>query len=183
MAGKLDSTRIQSLDRARLLLRPPAAVGVPQQHFQNNPVLQRLAGPRAALTEHYEVIQQQRFPEPNQGQLAQRIVRTGQDAINQGIRMLGAQGIVRPPVISTRVNEANVSAPEASEIPDNVTAELEELEQEREAPLGEVESVSAILGDLGEDDDELLGKLIYDLITSFLLITLFLSLINQLLIT
>lgn len=158
MAGKLDSTRLQGLDpRTRLLLRPPVSVGVPQQHFQSNQVLQRLPGPRAALQEHYEVIQQQRFSEPNQGQITQRIVRAGPDALSQGIRMLGAQGMIRPPVISTRVNETNVNAPEASEIPDNVTAELEELEQEREAPLGEVESVSAILGDLGEDDDELLG--------------------------
>ncbi|XP_043479344.1 histone-lysine N-methyltransferase 2C-like isoform X5 [Leptopilina heterotoma] len=160
MAGKLDSTRLQGLDpRTRLLLRPPVSVGVPQQHFQSNQVLQRLPGPRAALQEHYEVIQQQRFSEPNQGQITQRIVRAGPDALSQGIRMLGAQGMIRPPVISTRVNETNVNAPEASEIPDNVTAELEELEQEREAPLGEVESVSAILGDLGEDDDELLAEM------------------------
>lgn len=58
------------------------------------------------------------------------------------------------------VNESNVSnAMETSEIPDNVTAELEKLEQEEGPPMVEAESVSAILGDLGEDDDELLGKI------------------------
>lgn len=95
--------------------------------------------------------------------MAQRIVRAGQDAMSQGIRMLGAHGMVRPPVIPTGVSEPSVNAPEASEIPDNVTAELEKLEQEG-APLGEVEGVSAILGDLGDDDDELLGNLIKSII-------------------
>lgn len=77
--------------------------------------------------------------------------------MTQGIRMMGAQGIVRPPLIATAVTETNVSTSEASEIPDNVTAELEKLEQEG-APMVEVEGVSAILGDLADDDDELLGK-------------------------
>lgn len=45
------------------------------------------------------------------------------------------------------------------EIPDNVTAELEKLEDEN-AGMGEVEGVGDILGDLGEDDDdELLNSL------------------------
>lgn len=75
--------------------------------------------------------------------------------------MLGQQGVVgtiRAPLIpTTTVGEATVSPSEPSEIPDNVTAELEKLEQEG-APMVEVEGVSAILGDLGDDDDELLGK-------------------------
>lgn len=96
--------------------------------------------------------------DPNQGQtMGQRIVRTAQDNLNQGIRMLSSQSMVRPPLIPTTVGEATVSPSEPSEIPDNVTAELEKLEQEG-APIVEVEGVSAILGDLGDDDDELLGK-------------------------
>ena len=72
--------------------------------------------------------------------------------------MLGQQGVgIRAPLIPTTVSEATVSPSEPSEIPDNVTAELEKLEQEG-APMVEVEGVSAILGDLGDDDDELLGK-------------------------
>lgn len=72
--------------------------------------------------------------------------------------MMSAQGMVpRPPLAPTTNSEPTVSAAEPSEIPDNVTAELEKLEQEG-APIGEVEGVNAIFGDLGEDDDELFGK-------------------------
>lgn len=85
-------------------------------------------------------------------------MRTSQDNLNQGIRMLGQQGVgIRAPLIPATVSETTVSPSEPSEIPDNVTAELEKLEQEG-APMVEVEGVSAILGDLGDDDDELLGK-------------------------
>ena len=38
-----------------------------------------------------------------------------------------------------------------------MTAELEKLEQEEGSAMVEVEGVNAILGDLVEDDDELLG--------------------------
>lgn len=47
------------------------------------------------------------------------------------------------------------------EIPESVTAELEKLEREEGtgvSSLSEVEGVNAILGDLVEDDDELLGQ-------------------------
>lgn len=99
-----------------------------------------------------------KFTEPSQGQtLGPRIVRAGPEGMNQGIRMTGLPGTIRPPLIPAIVSESNVVAAEASEIPDNVTAELEKLEQEG-APMVEVENVSAILGDLGDDDDELLGK-------------------------
>lgn len=93
----------------------------------------------------------------------QRVVRTAQDNVNQGIRMLNtAPGIVRAPLVPTTMNETTgVATSEASEIPDNVTAELEKLEQEGAGPMVEVEGVSAILGDLADDDDELLGKFVY----------------------
>lgn len=88
----------------------------------------------------------------------QRITRTTQDNLNQSIRMLSAVP-VRAPLIPTTVSDtAGVTTSEASEIPDNVTAELEKLEQEGAGPMVEVEGVSAILGDLADDDDELLGK-------------------------
>ncbi|KAF5285410.1 hypothetical protein FQA39_LY16664 [Lamprigera yunnana] len=44
------------------------------------------------------------------------------------------------------------------EIPDNVTAELEKLEQET-GTIAELQGVSDILGGLGEDDDELLAEM------------------------
>lgn len=72
-----------------------------------------------------------------------------------------ASGMVRPPIIPTTMSETTgVTTSEASEIPDNVTAELEKLEQEGAGPIVEVEGVSAILGDLADDDDELLGELL-----------------------
>lgn len=86
---------------------------------------------------------------------------------NQNVRMLSTQGMVRAPLIPQPVNDNTGASSEASEIPDNVTAELEKLEQEgapmveveqEGAPMVEVEGVSAILGDLGDDDDELLGN-------------------------
>ncbi|XP_030747248.1 uncharacterized protein LOC115875851 [Sitophilus oryzae] len=44
------------------------------------------------------------------------------------------------------------------EIPDNVTAELEKLEQET-GTMAELQGVSEILGGLGDDDDELLAEM------------------------
>jgi hypothetical protein len=93
------------------------------------------------------------FTDSNQGQ---RNARTSQGTVNQGIRMVNTTGMIRPPILPT-VSETNVTMTETSEIPDNVTAELEKLEQEG-APMVEVENVSAILGDLADDDDELLGE-------------------------
>lgn len=149
----------------------------PQQQLQQvQQVLQqqRLANPRIA--EQYELLQQaqpqqqqqqqfsqqqqqlqqQRFPDPHSQNMNQRIIRTNQD-LNQTVRIMGNQQISRPPLISTFVNDSQ-TASESSEIPDNVTAELEKLEQEG-APMGEVEAVSAILDDLTDDDDELLAEM------------------------
>lgn len=68
----------------------------------------------------------------------------------------------------TQFAKAAGPGPAASgeEIPDSVTAELEKLEQE-EGVVGEVEGVSAILGDLVEDDDELLGKYMSRLLLTY----------------
>lgn len=86
--------------------------------------------------------------------------------------------MVRPPILPT-VNEANVTMSDTSEIPDNVTAELEKLEQEGGAPtmgaMVEVENVSAILGDLADDDDELLGESNIDPVRPILLASLITS--------
>lgn len=107
----------------------------------------------------YKLIGQYFYTEPSQPQnVGQRLVRPGLDSMSQGIKIMGAQ--TRPSLIPATVPETTVSTSEASEIPDNVTAELEKLEQEG-APMVEVEGVSAILGDLADDDDELLGKHIF----------------------
>lgn len=61
----------------------------------------------------------------------------------------------QPQPANSNTNEpCNVaSTSEQTEIPDNVTAELEKLEDEN-AGIGEVEGVGDLLGDLGEDDDD-----------------------------
>ncbi|XP_063990116.1 histone-lysine N-methyltransferase 2C-like isoform X3 [Diachasmimorpha longicaudata] len=176
--GNVDA-RLQGIDpRTRMLVQRPPISNLPQQHFQNqqlqNPqqiLQQRMPAPRNAMSEQYEMLQQSpqvpqphsqiqatpqslRFPDPNQPM--QRIVRAPQD-INQSVRMMSQQSMPRPPLIPATVND-NPPTSEASEIPDNVTAELEKLEQEG-APMVEVEGVSAILGDLAEDDDELLAEM------------------------
>ncbi|XP_011303059.1 histone-lysine N-methyltransferase 2C isoform X3 [Fopius arisanus] len=176
--GNVDA-RLQGIDpRTRMLVQRPQIPGLPQQHFQNqqlqNPqqiLQQRMPAPRNPMAEQYEMLQQSpqvpqpqpqlqtqqqppRFPDSNQ--TMQRIVRAGQDT-SQSVRMMSQQSMARPPLIPSAVND-NQSTSEASEIPDNVTAELEKLEQEG-APMVEVEGVSAILGDLAEDDDELLAEM------------------------
>lgn len=59
---------------------------------------------------------------------------------------------------SGQVQATGLVDSESNEIPDNVTAELEKLEQEENSGIGEVEGVGDILGGLAEDDDDLLGN-------------------------
>lgn len=59
-------------------------------------------------------------------------------------------------VAITNQAQATEHASTEQEIPDNVTAELEKLEQE--GSMVELQGVSDILGGLGDDEDELLGK-------------------------
>ncbi|CAD6215553.1 GSCOCG00000363001-RA-CDS [Cotesia congregata] len=179
--------RLQSIDpRTRMLLqRPQVPGGIPQQHFQAPPqqqqqqvLQQRMTAPRNPQ-EQYDILQQSqpsqqpspqqqqqqpgqpRFPDPNhvhnQQNMVQRVIRTGQD-MSASVRMMNAQTIPRPGLMQTTVNDNTGTSSEASEIPDNVTAELEKLEQEG-APMVEVEGVGAILGDLADDDDELLAEM------------------------
>lgn len=65
------------------------------------------------------------------------------------------------PVVQQQTQSVNllVSSTTTSEqeIPDNVTAEIEKLEEET-GTMVELQGVSDILGGLGEEDDELLGK-------------------------
>jgi histone-lysine N-methyltransferase MLL3 len=66
----------------------------------------------------------------------------------------------RPPLSQTPAVANTPSTSENTtndqEIPDNVTAELEKLEQET-GTMAELQGVGDILGGLGDDDDELLG--------------------------
>lgn len=62
--GSIDA-RLQGIDpRKRMLIqRPPVPAGISQQHFQGAQVLQqRMTSPRNALTEQFDILQQQKFP-------------------------------------------------------------------------------------------------------------------------
>lgn len=64
------------------------------------------------------------------------------------------------PASAVQAQPGQTPAPDgSSEIPDSVSAELEKLEQEDNAGIGEVEGVGDIFGGLADDDDELLDSL------------------------
>ncbi|XP_056641929.1 histone-lysine N-methyltransferase 2C-like isoform X3 [Diorhabda sublineata] len=145
--GQIDA-RMQGLDpRMRLILQQQQqrlTTGIQQQFVRFTS-----AAARPATLEQYELLQRQanaqiRGPE-QQG--APRMV------LNQ------ASVIQRPQVVqaapTTSATESNSSE---EGIPDNVTAELEKLEQET-GTMVELQGVSEILGGLGDDDDELLAEM------------------------
>ncbi|RZC33964.1 histone-lysine N-methyltransferase 2C-like [Asbolus verrucosus] len=70
--------------------------------------------------------------------------------------------IQRPPISQTpaasSASNSTDSTNNEQEIPDNVTAELEKLEQET-GTMAELQGVGDILGGLGDDDDELLAEM------------------------
>lgn len=69
--------------------------------------------------------------------------------------------------LAASVDQQSNSISDSAEIPDSVTAELENLEQDESVVMGEVEGVGDILGGLGDDDDDLLVSLTSDLDADF----------------
>ncbi|XP_023312429.1 histone-lysine N-methyltransferase 2C isoform X6 [Anoplophora glabripennis] len=65
--------------------------------------------------------------------------------------------LTQPPTVTTAAGAPENNVNEEG-IPDNVTAELEKLEQET-GTMVELQGVSDILGGLGDDDDELLAEM------------------------
>ncbi|KAG8330826.1 hypothetical protein J6590_054116 [Homalodisca vitripennis] len=133
--------RVQGVDaRVRLLLQQ-------RPGFQPTQMM-RLATPRNSLDPYDHLVQRPPFPD------------------GSGIRQPGDASRLAPtpPSDTQRLAEGGFSKAPAGdtreEIPESVTAELEKLEQEEGGPgLVEVEGVNAILGDLVEDDDELLAEM------------------------
>lgn len=123
---------------------------IQQQPFQTTQVLQRPQLVRPTV-EQFEQMQKQAFQKPEN--IAMRI------GLNQGQQ----QRLPTPAQVPTSTTSTVVSSPlptstsETQEIPDNVTAELEKLEQEN--GMVEVEGVGDILGGLADDDDELLAEM------------------------
>lgn len=98
--------------------------------------------------------------------VSQQVHQVSPSEANETIEAGNNQSQSQNGVSSSPANISNIEqqsgqnmGQEPAEIPDNVTAELEKLEDEN-AAIGEVEGVNDILGDLGEDDDdELLNSL------------------------
>lgn len=84
-------------------------------------------------------------------QRIQRLEMENKEQNNRFANVIGSNSGQVQPTVNTDT--------ESNEIPDNVTAELEKLEQEENSGIGEVEGVGDILGGLAEDDDDLLGNL------------------------
>ncbi|XP_060525404.1 histone-lysine N-methyltransferase 2C-like [Cylas formicarius] len=165
--------RLQGLDpRMRLILQQQQRLSLPNQQHQ---LQQDLAGGavrfphigsvRPSTVEQYEQLLHQR-----QIQLQNRSAGSLDQSGGSVARLLqGGPGVAPRSAIATSgahtttttsANAGAVSqtASNEQEIPDNVTAELEKLEQET-GTMAELQGVSDILGGLGDDDDELLAEM------------------------
>ncbi|KAG5897188.1 hypothetical protein JTB14_022544 [Gonioctena quinquepunctata] len=150
--GQIDS-RLQGLDpRMRLILQQQRLVhtnvqGVQQQFVRFAP------GARPTTVEQYEQLLHRQ---------AQTQIRGAEQNVTPRLPLNQASVIQRPQVgqsgqiLATSGSAENNTNEEG--IPDNVTAELEKLEQET-GTMVELQGVSEILGGLGDDDDELLAEM------------------------
>lgn len=112
------------------------------------------------VQQNTQLLQQQNLINEQQNSttfINQRIQRLEMESKEQNSRLSSIIGSSGGQVQS---GTGSVEA-ESNEIPDNVTAELEKLEQEDNSGIGEVEGVGDILGGLAEDDDDLLGMYKY----------------------
>lgn len=95
----------------------------------------------------------------NQCDAEKKMDPTATNLVNQKMQVTGtSQGNLQHKM-KVKDNMPKAMGNVGTEIPDNVTAELEKLEQEENVAIGEVEGVGDILGGLGEDDDELIKSL------------------------
>jgi hypothetical protein len=154
--------RIQGLDprmrlliqQQRLIQQSSATQQQQQQVFSGGAVRFPPGIVRPTSVEQYEQIlprQQPPFqPRAAEPQMPPRLP-VGQIAAMQRPPLSQTPAVANTP--STSENTTN-----DQEIPDNVTAELEKLEQET-GTMAELQGVGDILGGLGDDDDELLAEM------------------------
>lgn len=137
-----------------------------QQPFQGAQVLQRPQIANRPILEQFDQAGQKQ-PLQFQKQDPNIATRLGLQAASvQQQRLVGpsatqsANIVASASVTATRpVTSPLASASsESQEIPDNVTAELEKLEQEN-GGMVEVEGVGDILGGLADDDDDILAEM------------------------
>uniref|UniRef100_A0A182SG05 Uncharacterized protein n=1 Tax=Anopheles maculatus TaxID=74869 RepID=A0A182SG05_9DIPT len=101
----------------------------------------------------------------------QNIALLAQRLAGEGEAHVPSQNVARGPQSAQQQSQQHQQQPQAgtsgggpqpegsSEIPDSVSAELEKLEQEDNTGMGEVEGVGDLLGELDDDDAELLDSL------------------------
>ncbi|XP_050308382.1 histone-lysine N-methyltransferase 2C-like isoform X2 [Anthonomus grandis grandis] len=152
-------SRLANLDpRLRLILQhQPRMAGHGQQQQQQLQVgaALRFADPRPGTIEHHELLLQRQA----QLQAKNTALEQNSNVPNARLAVGGVQSVIqRPSQQAVQVSQTANQATNDQEIPDNVTAEIEKLEQET-GTMAELQGVSEILGGLGDDDDELLAEM------------------------
>ncbi|KAL3280233.1 hypothetical protein HHI36_017729 [Cryptolaemus montrouzieri] len=151
---------VQNIDtRMRMLMQQQQQVkqrlSLTNQQFQQAAPTVRFApgaSSRPSTVDQYEQILQRQHSLQNKTVEPQTISRP------QAIQNPQLAKLPIPQPAATSSLLVSSSAASDQEIPDNVTAELEKLEQET-GTMVELQGVSDILGGLGEDDDELLAEM------------------------
>lgn len=133
-------------------------VNIQQQQFQVGSMLRfaQSSSVRPANVEQYEELLQRQ-----QSATGDHFQRDRAEQLNQ-CRLALNQQLQRQHAVAEQKAASGSSATAENanneqEIPDNVTAELEKLEEES-GTMVELQGVSDILGGLGDDDDDILGK-------------------------
>lgn len=148
----------QQLMRQRMQL--PVGVNRPDGPFMSP------QGPQQQMMQQQPQLGQQSVSQTDQQNialLAQRLAGEGEAHIpaSTAPAPITSGPIAQPQqAAAVQAQAGQQPAPDgSSEIPDSVSAELEKLEQEDNAGIGEVEGVGDIFGGLADDDDELLDSL------------------------
>lgn len=121
----------------------------------------RLSQPQSAIrptnVEQYEeLLQRQQTAVP--GHFQNRTDQLNQVRLPQSPQVHRPQAHLEQKPQTVAPNAPAESAGNEQEIPDNVTAELEKLEEET-GTMVELQGVGDLLGGLADEDDDILGKL------------------------
>ncbi|XP_052870721.1 uncharacterized protein LOC128276290 [Anopheles cruzii] len=122
---------------------------------------QQMINPQQQQQQPQQLLTSSQTDQQNIALLAQRLAGEGEAHVPSANLVRGPQNSQQQQQQQgTGSSAATGQHPEGpSEIPDSVSAELEKLEQEDNTGMGEVEGVGDLLGELGDDDAELLNSL------------------------
>lgn len=154
--------RMMGMDpRMRLMIQQRAVNSTQFQQQQTSHMLNRAPSTPRPTDSYDQMVQRQHLnfqikqePQPQSPHPNTPVTINSQNIEQQQRLSENKQNVI---VSSSSSPSGGPNSAETQEIPDNVTAELEKLEQEN-GGMVEVEGVSDILG-LGEDDDELLAEM------------------------